>query len=586
MTAVGRTTILGILLLVAATAASLAATAKVYYVSPGGDNANSGLTINKPFRSINVAIKKASAGDTIYILPGTYRELIVLSAKKGVPEKPICLVGLSAEVGNYPIIDGGALKPSSTASFDWINLTDCEWIEVARLKFRNGWTFPIKVIRSSYLTFRNCQFWGGKRVINATTPTTHHILVEDCFWDQGGEFLWRVESDTEGVAAWTSMHHGAMAYFNGSLIDFHGTGGSMVVRRNTVVNAFQAVRYRGEKGFDSNVEIYENHVSNMRDNDFEPEYYTYNLHIYHNVSHNIHKTLSVDNVEGGQIYYYGNVVTADTDLWSATICDGIWKVYGRPNFLSYPIYAFNNSFWSPGIAFHTMNGKATLLKHINNAYFFLKEGGWELSQWDATNEFDYDISNKAWPPNLRSNNQEAHGIIGEVKYVDPGHGNLRLLPGSAGIDAGKTLSLKEFEWTQSFRGKAPDMGAYEDGILVEGPPFRYMESPDGKSLYQEKPRIVRHHVIGNRVIIYFSDQIDPAASTKGDVAVFEGERVLNISSLSFPRNKYEMVIETGAVSDPSALSVAFKQLPRGMNGEQATVWASTIRIHENMSTSK
>jgi hypothetical protein len=582
----GRTQIiLGTILLLSVTTASTAGVPKVYFVSPGGDNSNSGTAVENPFRSINLAIKKAAPGDTIYLLPGTYRELMVFSAKKGLPENPICLMGYSAAIRDYPLIDGGAVKPSSDASFDWITLTDCEWIEVARLKFKNGWTFPIKVDRSSYLTFRNCQFWGGKRVINATSPTTHHILVEDCFWDQGGEHLWRVESDAEGVPAWTSMHHGAMEYFNGSLIDFHGTGGSMVVRRNTVVNAFQAVRYRGEKGHDSNVEIYENHVSHMRDNDFEPEYYTYNLHIYHNVSHNVHRTLSVDNVEGGQIYYYGNVVTADTDSWSATIAAGIWKVYGRERHLSYPIYAFNNSFYAPGIAFHTMDGKATHLKHYNNAYFFLKHGGWQLSQWDASDEFDFDISNKQWPPSLTVHSQEAHGMIGEVKYVDPEHNDLRLRPGSAGIDGGKVVSLREFDWIQSFAGKGPDMGAYEDGTLVEGPPFRFMVPPQGEMSYKEKPRIVRDRTDGNKITLFFSEKIDPSSVGAEDIELYKGEEKLAISSVSFPRNNYELVVEAKSVSVPGELSLSFRRLPSGMNGERATSWASTIKIHKRIVTS-
>ena len=243
-----KTFVLTMIAVVCMATACCAGQSVTYFVRPDGNDANAGLTVQAPLRSINFAIAKAVAGDTIYIFPGTYREIISFSGKHGAPEYPIHLIGYSSMSDNYPVIDGGAVEPSSEATFDWMNITDSDWIEVARLKFKNGWTFPIKVVRSSDLTFRNCQFWGGKRVINATGPTTHHILVEDCFWDQGGEFLWRIEKDTAGVAAWTSMRHGAMAYFNGSLIDFHGTGGSVVIRRNTVVNAFQAVRYTARKG--------------------------------------------------------------------------------------------------------------------------------------------------------------------------------------------------------------------------------------------------------------------------------------------------------------------------------------------------
>jgi hypothetical protein len=552
---------------------------RTYFVSPHGKRSHTGLSIDAPLASVNAAIRKATAGDTVYLLPGTYREIINVSHKKGIPEHPICLMGLSSNIDDYPLIDGGAVTPSSSASCDWMRITRSEWIEIARLKFRNGWTFPIKVSGSSYVTFRSCRFWGGKRVINAYGAGTHHILVEDCYWDQGGEYLWRLVEDAAGVPAWISMHHGTLAYFNGSLIDFSGTGGSVVIRGNTVINAFQAVRYRGQKGYDSNVEIYNNKVSNMRDNDFEPEYYTYNLHIYHNVSHNIHRTLSVDNVEGGEIYYYGNIVTADTDSWSLTVCSGVWKVYGRPHSLSSPIYAFNNSFYVPGIAFQHMPGKALNLKHWNNAYFFIKDGGWGLNQWDSSDDFDYDISNKPWAENLSAHGQEVHGILGDAGFVDPAHGNLILQAGSKGIDAGRAVAFKELDWTQPYTGNAPDIGAYEGADLVQGPPFRFAAVSPGKTPYKEKPRIVRYNVDGMRVTIYFSDRIDSSTVDPGDIELFAHDRKTEILAVTFPRNEYEMMVQARTILPPGQLSISFKRWPRGRNGEFATSWASAMTIH-------
>ncbi len=553
---------------------------RTYYVSPDGVDAHTGFTIDTPLKSINEALRRAVAGDTVYLLPGTYRELISVSGKKGIPENPICLMGLSTDVDAYPVIDGGAAQPSSSDSHDWIHISKSDWIEIARMAFKNGWTFPIQVSRSSYLTFRSCRFWGGKRVINASGASTHHILVEDCYWDQGGNYLWRIVTDTAGVPAWTSMHHGAMAYFNGSLFDFSGTSGSMVIRRNRVVNAFQAVRYRGRKGYDSNVEIYENHVSNMRDNDFEPEYYTYNLHIYHNVSHNVHRTLSVDNVEGGQIYYYGNVITADTDAWSMNICAGIWKVFGRRNDLSLPVYAFNNSFYVPGIAFQHVPDKVKHLKHWNNAYFFLKSGGWGLARWDSTNEFDYDVSNKMWPSVLVANGQEAHGIVADISFTDPGHGNLTLQAGSKGTDAGKIVSLREYDWTQTFSGRAPDVGAYEGEKLVDGPPFRFMPVPGAAIAYKEKPRIVRYKTDGRNVLVDFSAEIDPSSVRKENIGLYARGKELSIRSVSLSGQNYRLLIETDAIPIPADLAISFTKWPGGTNGELATSWASAMNIRK------
>jgi hypothetical protein len=191
----------------------------------------------------------------------------------------------------------------------------------------------------------------------------------------------------------------------------------MVIRNNSIVDAYNAIRFRGQKGHDGNIEIYNNTISNVRDNDFEPEYYTYNLHIYHNVSRNIHKTLSIDNVEGGCIYYYGNVVTVDQDPWAAKICNGFWKIYGKERVLDGPFYAFNNSFYGPSIAFTSVGEKIVHMNHQNNAYAFVESGRWELNSWEPSDEFDYDISNRPWPKNITAKNQEIHGKIADIMFT-------------------------------------------------------------------------------------------------------------------------------------------------------------------------
>ena len=553
---------------------------KNYFVSPNGNNSNSGLTAAVPLVSINKAIEKSEAGDTVFLLPGVYKEIIKIERKKGLPEKPICIFGFSNNSDNFSVLDGGAIKPSMDITNDWIHFRSSEWIEIGKIKFINGWTYPIQIINSSYISFNKCFFVGGRRVISATGLSTHHILVENCFWDQGGDYLWRIEKDDSGVDSWTSMHHGSMTYFNGSLIDFNSTGGSIIIRKNTIVNAFNAIRYRGKKGCDSNVEIYDNHISDIRDNDFEPEYYTFNLHIYHNFSHNIHKTVSVDNVEGGQIYYYGNVVTADSDAWSKKICTGIWKLYGTERKLTFPMYAFNNSFFTAGTAFSDMHGKAMFLKHFNNAYFFFGGNNWDLNEWNSSDVFDYDVSNKPWPFNIEDNRQEANGRIADIKFSDPWKRNLKLQSGSPGIDAGKIMSFREFDWKQSYDGKAPDIGAYENGNLVDGPPFRFMVEPGSKINYKERPRIVRHQIVDNQIIVYFSCPIDESTVTQKLVSLYIDDKIIPVESVSFPKNDYQMVIKTKSVQSGSNVSIFFDRLPKGKNGEPVTYWASEINVQK------
>ncbi|MGE5351928.1 MAG: hypothetical protein ACM3P0_07585 [Acidobacteriota bacterium] len=566
------------LLLSALFSANITAQPKSLYVGINGSDLNSGLSLDRPLHTINLAIEKASAGDTIFILPGLYRQAVYSKGKKGLPENSIIISGYSNKEEDYPVIDAGTLIPSMNTKDSWIRIESSEWIGFAKIKFQNGWPFPVKISNSSYISFYKCLFFGAKRVISAEGLSTHHILVENCFWDQGGEPLWKIRQDTKGIDAWTSMHHGDMQYFNGSLIDFSGTGGSIVIRGNKITHAFNAIRFRGQKGCDSNVEIYDNDVSYVRDNDFEPEYYTFNLHIYHNRSHNVHRTLSIDNVEGGNIYYYGNTVTSDTAAWTKFICKSYWKIYGSERLLSYPVYAFNNSFYGVEKAFTPFQGKLQLLRHFNNAYYFLQSDGWALNKWDETNEFDYDVLNSPWTKAILDNKQELHGKIADVKFRDPENGDLRLSASSSAIDAGKPISIKEFDWVQSFEGEAPDAGAFEGDKPAEGPPYRFLAPPEGNLTYMERPRIVRHKIKDNFLILWFSEALDPLTVNENSVSVFSGQNKLAISNVYMRLNNYEMIIETPSVVPTEDVSFCFNSLPKGLNGETLTYWSSSIHI--------
>lgn len=556
---------------------------KNIFVSPAGNDLNDGLSIYQPKGSINSAINIAVAGDTVFLLPGIFKQVVKFISKNGAAEKPIYLYGFYNDLSHPSIIDGGAVAPSNSASNYWMQIQNSSWIEIGNIVFQNGWTDPVQIKNSSYLTFHGCNFYGGKRVINASGSNTHHILVENCLWDQGGNYLWTLVTGTDGIDAWTSMHDGAMQYYNGSMINFSGTGGSVVIRNNTIKNAFNGIRWTAQKGYDSNIEIYNNSVSNIRDNDFEPEYYTYNLHIYHNHSHNIHKTMSVDHVNGGLIYYYGNLVTSNKDSWSNSIATSYWKVYGDASGnLSYPMYAFNNSFCGVGKAFAMdQNTVAKQVKHFNNAYYFTGSRGWMLDYWDSTDVFDYDISNKDWAANIKNHSQEAHGKYTDVKFVDAQNFDLRLQAGSPAIDGGKVMSLPEFAWTQTYKGAAPDIGAYEGNNLIEGPPFRFITSPELKITYKEKPRIVRFQIIGNVLDLYFSLPINSSTVSASDLTLQEGNNLVKVSKISFQKDNYDMEIETQRTLVDSLLTLCFTHLPKGMNGEDATLWASAIKVDKS-----
>lgn len=549
---------------------------KNIYVGPSGDNTSEGNIAAKPVKNFSEAIKRASAGDTIYLLPGTYPEKMIINDKKGVPEKYIYIYGYVAQ--DKPLIDGGATVPAMELSNNWIEVSNSAWIEFGNLSFVNGWTDPIRVNSSSFISFRNCDFKGGRKVILATGAETHHVLVEGCSWDQGGEALWTLEKDARGVDGWLSMHHELMGYYNGSLIDSRASGGSFVIRNNRIRNAYNGIRFTSKKGFDANVEIYNNTLNNIRDNDFEPEHYAFNMHIYHNRSHNIHKTLSVDDVAGGYIYYYGNTISMDADEWSKKICSGFNKIYGGEDSLTYPLYVFNNSFFGYGKNFNAMEKKARQLKHFNNAYVFAGPDGWVLKYVDPTNEFDHDISNKPWAESLVANNKETHGLVADVRYMNSAADDLHVKSNSPAKDAGQIMSFPELGWIQSYKDKAPDVGAYEGKDLVEGPPFRFRIPDSAQFHYSERPRIVRYRIVNKKLFVYFSVPIDPATVTPLTLLLGSQGKRIAIATTSFPENPYELVIETKTKVDAASVSLGFASFPVGTNKMPATYWASVLPV--------
>jgi len=70
---------------------------RVIFVKPDGSDRNSGLSSEFPLKSIQKALNKAFAGDTVILLPGKYYENIK-SVRDGEEGKPITIIGMPGSV--------------------------------------------------------------------------------------------------------------------------------------------------------------------------------------------------------------------------------------------------------------------------------------------------------------------------------------------------------------------------------------------------------------------------------------------------------------------------------------------------------
>jgi|GEM_PF-867691 len=85
------------------TSTSWAAT--TYYVANNGNDASNGTSINTPFKTIQKAMNKVAAGDTVYVRGGTYREEITVG-RSGTKDNYITVSGYEKEV---PVIKGSEI---------------------------------------------------------------------------------------------------------------------------------------------------------------------------------------------------------------------------------------------------------------------------------------------------------------------------------------------------------------------------------------------------------------------------------------------------------------------------------------------
>lgn len=67
------------------------AVAAQYYVSTNGNNSNSGLYLNDTWKNPSFAVANAQAGDTIYLLNGTWNKEYITFSKSGNPSEKIVL---------------------------------------------------------------------------------------------------------------------------------------------------------------------------------------------------------------------------------------------------------------------------------------------------------------------------------------------------------------------------------------------------------------------------------------------------------------------------------------------------------------
>lgn len=541
------------------------------FISPNGSDGAEG-SHTKPLRTLEQAFEQVSPGDTVFLLPGTYEGVNKISNKHGAPNKPIVITAYDTQ--NIPIIDGLS-EPDNAAFNPGISLDSCSWINISAIKFENCWNSVIDLRQSNYISIQYCHLTSGKWVIHPHGTASHHILVENSVLHHPPQ-VWKGWS-------WLEIHHGVVECYNGAILHPRKSGGGHIVRNNEIKNVFNAFRTRpADIREDGNTEIYDNYLENIRDNEFEPESWAWNMHYYNNDHVNVHKLFSIDGVEGGNIYIYGNTYTQDNDPWTNYQVSGIYKYKNGP--LTYPCYVFNNSYYTTARVMKYGESSNHHMRHYNNAYqFFETKNAFRVVDWQPGYEFDYDCINQDWSENIKKHHQEQHGLSNtDPGFTDPIGGNFTLKHSSACVDAGKRMSFPEFNWKQTYEGPGPDIGAREAGKKVQGPPFRFIPSPEG-SHYEEYPRISRHYVQGPHLLLYFSAPLEEQ-DFSDKLKVYRGEELIGWESSVLFDDGFCLLISFEESLDAGSIRLSVDNDVSGVNGLPLVTWGSTLRTEKKEST--
>lgn len=159
-----------------------------YYVRKTGSDANSGLSAGAAKLTIQAAVNLATtAGDTVYVGAGTYRETVTLAAS-GSSGNPISLIG---DYAGTQTGDAGVVRITGSNDDASITRTNC-----IAATARSYWTISgfaldmasqVVALASSCtnITIERCQF-QGQRAVSSVGSSQANITIRRCLIMSGG----------------------------------------------------------------------------------------------------------------------------------------------------------------------------------------------------------------------------------------------------------------------------------------------------------------------------------------------------------------------------------------------------------------
>ncbi len=429
-------------------------TAPAYYVGPNGLDTNPG-TLNSPWKTLTYAVSQLHAGDTLYMMGGTYREHFYVDVN-GLQNQPIVISNYNNE---EVIFDGTNINLTDGSPLFGINGS---WINVSNLTVQYSKGAGITV-RGAHVTLDNIfahHNWGSGVLLSGN----YDVIQNSRIW------------------------YNSVMNENGTLPTAWASGVSCArypdyctIRKTTVwnnwgegISSFEALHTTIEDNisYNNQINIYvsdtkysitqRNLLYCTRGNPIDV--YTRQIGIYVGDE----KGVPIPLGEAGQRFPSSN----NTFLNNLILRCGD-NIAFVPNVSSDNLFAYN-TFVNSGGSHENINvkiysGSGTNIRFINN--LILQEDDNLIGVNDGSGVI---FENNLWSKTPPSDMVGAGMIIGDPKLAKTGNlapGELtaayfRLLPTSAAIDRGIQLSDTSTDYFLDIRGKLPDIGADESNPVT------------------------------------------------------------------------------------------------------------------------
>jgi len=325
--------------------------------------------------------------------------------------------------------------------------------------------------KSAWNVIRGCSIHGMNAGVLLTAPESEGNLVENCeLWDSSIPLWpWAMTKgrDEEGAG----------------VVSYTGGRGNVVrsCRIHTLFYGLSPANYEGSlsESYNCDWDVYDNEISDTRDDVIEPEGPCINFRFWNNCCRDMFSGVSLAPINTGPAYVMYNVLYGHLYLGLKYngIGEGICNIFHNTVYTGVSgIDAIrsvdritgqnfrNNIFVGDGLALNAIKGVSSDNDWDYDLWYNM-DGPWMKSYIESRCKRLFKLGHEFANSMSQFQDQtgwEKNGLYADPLFAGPEHGDLRLRPDSPGIDRGVVLT----NINDGFRGKAPDMGAYEWGSPI------------------------------------------------------------------------------------------------------------------------